>query len=364
MRLALLAALLAGSAGQRLVAQNRSLLLDGVSPHFFRAVLYSPAPWGTDDDLYFKTDYYASHWPALFERDLRLMALMGANAVRLQGSFGITQYLGRHTAFLDAASASGIDVLLSYDLTGRGDGAVSLVSTADQQAVALSFQAYILAAKHPATVMVFLGESINRFEAGFLCNAARDSFGFITSIPCQFGEDVDAFAAALEGLCLIARQSGLSCTVPVANLPLPVATQVAKYGALGERPSRGALDWLDVLAAGMPSMDVISASLVASNTSEALTFELDLAALPTLLPPRPCAPRRLDAAPPRRPPCAVRRAPSPHLRVRAGSWWPTTASTPTTRPSGIASPACSTTRPSRASPPISRRATRRAASTS
>ncbi|KAL1523263.1 hypothetical protein AB1Y20_018213 [Prymnesium parvum] len=287
MPLAPLLALVTLCAAQtaRLVARNRSLHLDGNGPHFFRAVLYSPTPWGADEDLFFKTDYYNAHWPALFERDLQLMADMGANAVRLHGFFGVTNGLGRHTDFLDAAYKQNISVLLSYDLVGRGANAVSLFQASDREVAAQALKTYLLAAKHPAVVLVFLGDSINRLNAGFVCDIVRDQFGFLTSLPCQFGEDIEAFARALDTLCLEARQVGLSCTVPLANLPLPSSAQVDHFG---NRASRGVLDWLTVMAKYMPNMNVLSANLVPvgtlTNVSTNVTFELDLASIAELPP--------------------------------------------------------------------------------
>lgn len=166
----------------RLSCRNRSLFLDGAGPHFFRAVLYSPAPWGTDSDLYYQTEYYKSHWPALFERDLRMIALMGANAVRVHSSFGIANNLGRHTAFLDAAYINGIAVFLSYSIIGSGQGSTSLVGATDQDSALISFRTYLLAAKHAATVLVFVGDrcyhhsnslEVNRLRHSLSCRASQ-----------------------------------------------------------------------------------------------------------------------------------------------------------------------------------------------
>ncbi|KAL1498898.1 hypothetical protein AB1Y20_013420 [Prymnesium parvum] len=212
---------------------------------------------------------------------------MGANAVRLHGFLGVANNLERHTAFLDEAFSQRISVFLSYDLTGTGDGSVSLVSPSDQEEAVTSFRTYLFAARHRATVMVFIGASVNRFDAGFVCDAGRDSFGFITVVPCQFGEDTDALAAALDLLCREARLLGLACTVPFAHIPLPRATHVEKFGALADRPSRGVVDWLDVMSRAMPNMNVLSASLAASNTSRDVTFEIDLNLLPSQLPDLP-----------------------------------------------------------------------------
>lgn len=76
--------------GTRLTARNNSLILNGeTTPFVLRAVLYSPTPWGYDDELYYQTGVYASTYAALFERDLDLIATLGANAVRLHGFMGI-----------------------------------------------------------------------------------------------------------------------------------------------------------------------------------------------------------------------------------------------------------------------------------
>lgn len=152
---ALALGLLAVSNGLRLVAQNRSLYLDGKGPHFFRAIQYSPTPWGIDSDIALKTDYYRSEWPALFERDLRLMSLMGVNAVKLTSSFGSPANSGPHTAFLDAAFRSNISVFLSYDLksdTSRLDTTIGLATAVR------TFKTTLLRAEHEAIIMVFLGD--------------------------------------------------------------------------------------------------------------------------------------------------------------------------------------------------------------
>lgn len=157
----LLAAAFSGVAaqGSRLTTFNRSIYLDGNGPHFFRAVYYSPTPWLDDADVYFKTEYYQEHWPSLFQRDIQLMGLMGANAIRIHGTFGISNNLGRHTVFLDEAYANGMSVFLSFGMVEAGTGnPFSLAGTAALDSAALSLRQYLLAARHPATVLVFLGD--------------------------------------------------------------------------------------------------------------------------------------------------------------------------------------------------------------
>ena len=153
----------AAQTSQRLVALNQSLILDaGAKPTQLRAVLYSPTPWGYDDELYYKAGGYEAQWPALFSRDLDLMHSLGANAVRLHGFFGIANSGEKHTAFLDAAAERNMSVLLSYDLLGTGSRAKILSSPAGLTAAKADLRFFVRAAKHPATVMVFLGEALNR----------------------------------------------------------------------------------------------------------------------------------------------------------------------------------------------------------
>ena len=153
----------ASAQTQRLVARNESLILDaGAKPTNLRAVLYSPTPWGYDADLYYKVGYEAAQWSALFSRDLDLMLSLGANAVRLHGFFGIANNGDKHTAFLDEAAKRNMSVLLSYDLLGTGNGEKILSTPAGLAAAKADLRYFVRAAKHPATVMVFLGEAVNR----------------------------------------------------------------------------------------------------------------------------------------------------------------------------------------------------------
>ena len=101
-------------AGVELVGETDQLTLDGSGPYQLRAVLFSPTFWGFDDDLYYQTPYYGTHWPTLFERDLDVLSALGANAIRLHGYFGVTNNGGRHEAFLDACVSRNMSVLLSY----------------------------------------------------------------------------------------------------------------------------------------------------------------------------------------------------------------------------------------------------------
>lgn len=145
----------------RLTSFNRSLFLDSIGPKYFRAVYYSPTPWGYDAILASQQGYYTSYWPSLFERDVRMMSLMGVNAIRIPGFFSLTSYSNdgrRHFTFLDTCFHKGIVVFLTYDLVGQGEYGVPLTTTSDQEAAALAFRNFLLRARHPSTVMVFIGD--------------------------------------------------------------------------------------------------------------------------------------------------------------------------------------------------------------
>ena len=167
-------------------------------------------------------------------------------------------------------------VLLSYDLLATGDRAAKLSTATGLAEAVADLRFFVRAAKHTATVMVFLGESLNRGDAGFLCPDSGQA-----SLACQFGEDVDAFADAIEALCAVVRtDGGMACTVPLANIPLFPAVEQERYGA--SHTSRGIVDWFEQIASRAPSMDVFSADLTPSNTSGTLGFDINWDVLGTL----------------------------------------------------------------------------------
>ena len=98
------------------------------------------------------------------------------------------------------------------------------------------------------------------FDTGFVCPDTQGA-----ALDCQFGEDLSAFADALESLCAIVRAEGLACSAPLANIELFPAVRLARYGAA--HTPRGLIDWFELLAPRAPSMDILSADLTPSNTS-------------------------------------------------------------------------------------------------
>ena len=192
MRLGVFALLVLSVAhAARLTAgSNRRLLLDlAPSPFILKAVLYSPTPWGYDDDLHYRTAVYQADYAAIFNRDLDLIAALGANAVRLHGFMGVADAGGQHRAFLDAAASRNLLVLLTYELIGTGPTAIRLVTSSERATAIANLRFYVRAARHPAIGMLLLGEALNRGDKGYVCHDSGEA-----SLGCQFSENIDAFA--------------------------------------------------------------------------------------------------------------------------------------------------------------------------
>lgn len=149
------------AAAPRLTVNGSDLSLDG-KLFQLRAVLYSPTPWGYDDDLFYRTASYSTVWPALFARDLDLIASLGANAVRIHGFLGVASDGGKHDAFLEAAQARQLSVLLTYEMRGYGPNAVKLSTAAERSGAVADLRFFVRAARHPAIVLLFLGSALNR----------------------------------------------------------------------------------------------------------------------------------------------------------------------------------------------------------
>ena len=194
----MLAALLSVARAARLTAgADRRLVLDSVpSPFILKAVLYSPTPWGYDEDMYYQSGAYATDYAAMFNRDLALIVSLGANAVRIHGFMGVTSAGGQHTAFLDAAANLNLVVLLSYELMGTGDRAVRLATSSERALAIADLRYFVRAARHPAVGMLVLGEALNRGDAGYVCHDSGTA-----TLGCQFSEDIDSFADGLPPPC-------------------------------------------------------------------------------------------------------------------------------------------------------------------
>ena len=259
----------------RLVSTNSTLLLDG-SPHQLHAVLYTPTPWGFDKDLFYQTPHYEADYDAIFTRDLNLMQELGANAIRIHGFLSVADGGQQHKAFLDAAATKGMSVLVSYDLIGTGRNAQTL--STDLVAAVADLKFFVRAVKHPAAVLLILGEAVNRGDKGFVC----PDNGQATS-GCQFDQNVDAFADAIEALCQTVHLEGdMACTAPFANLNLPASYQEVKFSS--SHTPRGVVDWFEALAPRLPSMDIFSADLTPNNqtsngTLAGLQLDMDFGAL-------------------------------------------------------------------------------------
>ena len=266
LQLVLFASASAPAGAMRLTASGRSLQLapdnsgqsTPVGPWLMRGISYSPLPWGFDTDIFQRTRIYEESYLPLFVRDLDIIKAMGANAVRIPGYMGLAADGGRHTDFLDAAHARGINVLVSYEMSAYGQNAIRLASAAERTDAQARFSYFVRAVRHKAIVLVLLGTAMNRGDTGYVC---PDNGGAIPG--CDFGDNVNRFAEALQSLCDIAHEDGdMACTVPLINMPLP-----------GQNGG-GIADWLRIMGALQAWPTVDSPATVGRAAAHAWRFAL------------------------------------------------------------------------------------------
>ena len=238
-----LAVLVKLTPAPRITATGNQLILDGASstPYELRAVYYSPTPWGLDDALYYQQQpMYDAEYASVFERDLDLISAMGANAVRLHGFMGVaeggnTPDQRRHQAFLDAAAARNIGVLLTYELLGSGPNAKRLVTPTELAAAVADLRFFVRAARHPAVTMLVLGDSLNRIDAGYVCFDSGTA-----ALGCQFSEDIDSFA---DGTYRLPSRILSSVSSPFFFVALRAALFSAQLSRPSARSPRQTATW-------------------------------------------------------------------------------------------------------------------------
>ena len=186
------AAVVSGSSP--VVLSGGSLRVDG-SPFRVRGVAYSPIPRG--DSLYSPPngDYFTLEYAYVWQRDLPLLAAAGANTLRIYG-WNVTaavSVVAGHLAFLDAAQAAGLHVMIGFEL-GSADS--TPVKTPQQrQAVISRFAAQVgMYGRHPAIVAWSFGNELNGYWNGYLgqlsdsagCGWTQQCLGAYTSLddPC------------------------------------------------------------------------------------------------------------------------------------------------------------------------------------
>ena len=182
----------------RLAAVDRALLLDG-APWLMRGVAYAPTPVGVAPGPTQSLDFFSGGSERnvrTFERDLPLLAAMGANALRVYHfDWGGGQ---SHARFFNACAAHNITVMGGFELHAHPDSAHTLNTTAGLAAAraALTAQLRNLAPPganrtFPAATLWSVGNELNAPFNRFVCDD-DDGAG-----PRQFGRNSGAILAQI-----------------------------------------------------------------------------------------------------------------------------------------------------------------------
>ena len=161
----------------RLAAVDRALLLDG-APWLMRGVAYAPTPVGVAPGPTQSLDFFSGGSERnvrTFERDLPLLAAMGANALRVYHfDWGGGQ---SHARFFNACAAHNITVMGGFELHAHPASAHSLNTTAGLAAAraALAAQLRNLAPPgenrtFPAATLWSVGNELNAPFNRFVCD--------------------------------------------------------------------------------------------------------------------------------------------------------------------------------------------------
>ena len=165
----IIAGALRDSGASTVHVQGSRLIVDGDPSFVIKGIAYSPVPAGQNGAG--NGDFFLPHYNELWQRDLPLLRQMGANAVR------VYHWLPRedHTPFLDAAHASGVRVIVTYDLTSAQ---FMPVGTAEQrQQIIGNFTEQVTRYKaHPALLMWCFGNELNGDWNGFVVSHANFFF--------------------------------------------------------------------------------------------------------------------------------------------------------------------------------------------
>ena len=162
----IIAGALRDSGASTVHVQGSRLIVDGDPSFVIKGIAYSPVPAGQNGAG--NGDFFLPHYNELWQRDLPLLRQLGCNTVR------VYHWLPRedHTPFLDAAHASGVRVIVTYDLTSAQ---FMPVGTAEQrQQIIGNFTEQVTRYKaHPALLMWCFGNELNGDWNGFVVSHAN-----------------------------------------------------------------------------------------------------------------------------------------------------------------------------------------------
>ena len=245
--------------GSRLVVFGRELQLDG-RRYLMRGVAYSPTPIGLSASAGNSLDMFSNEHAEVHQRDMPLLAGLGANTLRLNSFDGNKD----HSSFFHACALHNLTLLASFEITSLE---FALGTELGRKLAKANLERILDLVSHPAITTWLIGSGLNAPAAGFVCDPHP--------APCQFnGTDVLAFYAVIDSLCAIVRARGLRCSSPVADIPMPElhALQVAGSYSVGD----GAARWIHEVDPSLAHMDIWSADLYTAP-ADLDTFIVDYA---------------------------------------------------------------------------------------
>jgi hypothetical protein len=136
---------LSSAQSAQVTVSGRRLLVDG-EPFVLKAVNYSPIPSGRRT-----TSYNVATDAAMYNNDFPLLKTMGVNTLRLVDATAVT------SAFLDAAHANGLYVVMGYYVNTTWD----VTNGSTQTVIQTQVQAMVDAWKsHPSVLMWSIGNEV------------------------------------------------------------------------------------------------------------------------------------------------------------------------------------------------------------
>ena len=227
-----------------------ALLPDSEQVVHARGVVYFPVPAGQDpayDEPF--GDYYTEYFRRTWMRDMRLMAELGANMLWLRP----WSRLASHEAFLDEASARGLQVVASFwgesPTAGAGTGAASHAWVRTDEVHSAEGRARIVfglerlldepESVHRAISMWAIGppEGLNAPWEGYGAEASGGDLSAALNVWLLVDE-----------LCAAVQRRGQLCAVPLANVPVP--------DRFISRGYESALGWVQALRPLCPHVDL------------------------------------------------------------------------------------------------------------
>ena len=226
----LIAAALGGSGASTVNVVGSRLIVDGDPSFVIKGIAYSPVPVGQDGARH--GDFFVPSYSELWSRDFPLLKRLGANTLR------VYHWLPNedHQPFLDAAHASGLRVIVTYDLTSAQ---FMPVGTAEErQQIIGNFTEQVARYKsHPAVLMWCFGNELNGDWNGFVVCVFRQSVphplapSLIRSVrQAAIGKSFNCSSADCQWQHFFAWLDDAFAAARAADADHPVTTALADMG--------------------------------------------------------------------------------------------------------------------------------------